>query len=79
MIELLMLIVVILAILYEVVINPMIHKQMIKDNVLKIGGKLVSMESLSRRDNIYFVNYEFRGEIQSATVKFSLIYNMEWK
>jgi hypothetical protein len=79
MIELLMLIVVILVILYEVVINPMIHKQMIKDNVLKIGGKLVSMESLSRRDNIYFVKFEYKGEVQSATVKFSLIYDMDWK
>lgn len=64
--------------LYEKIRRPVICKRKIYKYISDIGGKVINIEKISYRDEIFSVYYEIGENSKTATVKFNFFYGDSW-
>ena len=72
-------IILILALIYEVVICPRICKRMILRHISSMGGEVYNIERLTLREFLYCVDYWSDGKTEKAIVEFDLFYRSTWR
>lgn len=65
--------------IYELFLRPMACKQKIYKHVKSLKGTVISIKNISRKDEIYLVQYKAYGKSIKATVKFDFFYRAEWR
>ncbi|MDF2941380.1 MAG: hypothetical protein K0S01_238 [Herbinix sp.] len=68
-----------LILLYDFVVTPKICKKKIYSQINNIGGQIIIIEKLSRREQLYCVNYIVNGKLEKAIIRFNIAYESTWK
>jgi hypothetical protein len=65
--------------LYEIVLLPKVCKKEIYSHINNLGGKVVDIEKLTTREQLYYVYYTLNGKSEKAIVRFNIFHESTWK
>jgi hypothetical protein len=65
--------------LYEIVLLPKVCKKKIYSHINNLGGKVVDIEKLTTREQLYYVYYTLNGKSEKAIVRFNIFHESTWK
>lgn len=76
--EIKILIIAVLALVYEKIYRVKIIEKKIHNRIKKKGGYVTRIERITNREEIFVITYKLDDEIMTKTVKFSFFYNEYW-
>ena len=71
-------IILIVLLIYEKFWRPRVFKKKIHKYIKNLGGKILHIDCISNREEVYNVTYYLNDIRKNATVKFSLFYKQDW-
>lgn len=67
------------ALIFKLWWRPKVYKKIIEDEIIRMGGKILSIELISMREEIYTVEYNIGGKNEKKVLKFGFMNEIKWK